>query len=187
MLFVYFAILDRYTKSLENVLKKGIIVIDYYEVNNYMICNKDKINYLNQIMQNKDKFIYNGPKSLYKYRPFDEYTFDMLENKYVYLCPAEKEDDETECLTTVDFERLFDLETNNLKKECLNQVIEFIRPYLTEKNYEIEKNKILSIARQDGTVPANCMLDLSLELQAMAPEGIDIAPFVNWIVGINFL
>lgn len=147
--------------------------------------NADKIIYLNQIMFGKDKLKYNGPKSLYKYRPFDKYSFDMLENEYLYLCPAEKEDDETECITTVDFERLIDLKTNNLKRECVNQIIELIRPYSSKETYENAKNKILAITRKNGTVPANFMLDLSLELQEMAPEYKEIiVQLVNWIVGI---
>jgi hypothetical protein len=147
--------------------------------------NEEKINYLNNFILTKSNFIYGGPKYLYKYRPFDEFTFDMLENEYVYLCPAEKEDDETECLTTVDFDKLLDLETNNLKRECMNQIIELIRPYSTEENYENAKNRILAITRKDGTVPANFMLDLSLELQEMAPDYKDIiVQLVNWIVGL---
>lgn len=146
--------------------------------------NDEKIAYLNQIMFSKFGIDYKGPKLLYKYRPFDEYTFDMLENEYIFLCPAEKEDDETECLTTVDFDRLVDLTTNNLKRECVNQIIDLIRPYSTEESYGIIKNKILAITRKDGTVPANFMLDLSLELQEMAPPGVNIAPLVNWIVNI---
>lgn len=146
--------------------------------------NEEKIAYLNQIIASNQQTLYYGPKLLYKYRPFDEFTFDMLENEYVYLCPAEKEDDETECLTTVDFDRLLDLETNNLKRECVNQIIGLIRPYSSEETYEIAKSKILAITRKDGTVPANFMLDLSLELQKMAPEGVNVAPLVNWIVNI---
>lgn len=146
--------------------------------------NDEKIAYLNQIMLSKFGIDYKGPKLLYKYRPFDEYTFDMLENEYIFLCPAEKEDDETECLTTVDFDRLVDLTTNNLKRECVNQIIDLIRPYSTEESYGIIKNKILAITRKVGTVPANFMLDLSLELQEMAPPGVNIAPLVNWIVNI---
>lgn len=146
--------------------------------------NDEKIAYLNQIRLSKFGIDYKGPKLLYKYRPFDEYTFDMLENEYIFLCPAEKEDDETECLTTVDFDRLVDLTTNNLKRECVNQIIDLIRPYSTEESYGIIKNKILAITRKDGTVPANFMLDLSLELQEMAPPGVNIAPLVNWIVNI---
>lgn len=146
--------------------------------------NEEKIAYLNQIIANNHQTRYSGPSLLYKYRPFDEFTFDMLENEYLYLCPAEKEDDETECLTTVDFDRLLDLETNNLKRECVNQIIELIRPYSSEETYEIAKSKIFAITRKDGTVPADFMLDLSLELQRMAPEGVNVAPFVNWIVNI---
>jgi len=147
--------------------------------------NEEKIVYLNQIIASNHQTPYGGPKCLYKYRPFDKYSFDMLENEYLYLCPAEKEDDETECMTTVDFERLVDLETNNLKRECVNQIIELIKPYSSEETYENAKNKILAITRKDGTVPANFMLDLSLELQEMAPEYKEIvAQLVNWIVGI---
>ena len=132
--------------------------------------NEEKIAYLNQIIANNHQTPYSGPSLLYKYRPFDEFTFDMLENEYVYLCPAEKEDDETECMTTVDFDRLIDLETNNLKRECVNQIIELIRPYSSEETYENAKNKILAITRKNRTVPTNFMLDLSLELQKIAPE-----------------
>lgn len=37
----------------------------------------DKISIINSTMYNK----YSGPKTLFKYRPFDEYTYDMLENE----------------------------------------------------------------------------------------------------------
>ena len=72
--------------------------------------NEEKIAYLNQIIFSNLRVEYMGPKLLYKYRPFDKYSFDMLENNYLFLCPAENEDDKTECLTTVDLDRLMDLE-----------------------------------------------------------------------------
>ncbi len=145
----------------------------------------DKIEYLNSRIYSNNNLPYGGPRFLYKYRPFDKYSFDILENEYLYLCPAEKEDDETECMTTVDFERLIDLKTNNLKRECVNQIIELIRPYANEEAYENAKNKILAITRKNGTVPANFMLDLSLELQEMALEYKEIiVQLGNWIVGI---
>lgn len=58
------------------------------------------LQYLSEIVKSNFKNEYNGPIILYKYRPFDEHTFEILENDYIFLCPAEKEDDETECLTT---------------------------------------------------------------------------------------
>ena len=58
--------------------------------------NEEKIKYLNRMIRKEDCVEFKSPDSLFKYRPFDDYTFDMLENKYLYLCPAENEDDETE-------------------------------------------------------------------------------------------
>lgn len=145
---------------------------------------EEKITYLNEIIYSKCRSDYKGPKLLYKYRPFDEYTFEMLESKYIFLCPAEKEDDETECLTTVDIDRLVDLTTNNLKRECVYQIIDLIKPYTSEENFEVVKNKILAIAKKDGTVPANYMLELSLELQKIISPTFDTAQLVNWIINI---
>ena len=143
----------------------------------------NKIEYLNKRIQSKGHYIYEGPKSLFKYRPFDEHTFDMLENKYLFLCPAEKLDDPTECMTTVDYGRLIELQTNNLKHECVNQIIQLIKPYTTSDNYEIARSKIYMILNADGTVRPNFLLDVFPELQALV-HGVDIAPLVNWLVGI---
>lgn len=38
-----------------------------------------------------------------------------------------------------------DLETNNLKRECVEQIIKMIKPYTSEENYELVKSKIYSI------------------------------------------
>ena len=146
--------------------------------------NEEKIDYLNNIIYKKLNLDYGGPTSLFKYRPFDKFTFDMLEKNYIYCCPADKEDDETECTVTFDFDRLIDLETNNLKFECINRIIEMIRPYCSEDTFDIVKDRILSIVKKDGTAPANYMLDVSTELEQMLPEGLNIAPLVNWIVNI---
>ena len=89
----------------------------------------------------------------------------MLDNQYLYLFPAEKEDDETECMTTVDFERFIDLESKNLKSECVNQIIELISTDSSEETYENAQNKISAITRKNGTVPANFMFYFILELQ----------------------
>ena len=54
--------------------------------------NEEKIEYLNNIIYKKLNLDYGGPTSLFKYRPFDKFTFDMLEKNYIYCCPADKED-----------------------------------------------------------------------------------------------
>lgn len=145
--------------------------------------SNDKIDYLNSVIRSNGR-IYQGPKSLFKYRSFDSFAFDMLEKDYVYLCPAKNLDDKTECDTSLDFDRLMDLETNNLKRECVKQIIEMIKPYTSQENYELAKSKIYSIMNPDGTVRSNLMLDVFLGIQDMVPEGVNLASFVNWIVGI---
>lgn len=145
--------------------------------------SKSKIDYINEVIRTKGRF-YHGPKSLFKYRPFDSYTFDMLENNYVYLCPAKRLDDKTECDTSLDFNRLMDLERNNLKRECVDQIIEMIKPYVSQENYELVKSKIYSITKSDSTVKPNFMLDVAMELQELLPKGFNIVPLVNWIINI---
>ncbi|MDD7181564.1 MAG: DUF2971 domain-containing protein [Candidatus Enterosoma sp.] len=146
--------------------------------------NEEKIAYLNQIIFSNLRVEYMGPKLLYKYRPFDKYSFDMLENNYLFLCPAENEDDKTECLTTVDLDRLMDLEKNNLKIECINQIIDYLKPYMNVNDFETARNSILAIIRKNGTVPARFMLDLSQLFREKVTDCFDTAPLVNWIVNI---
>lgn len=74
---------------------------------------------------------YKGPASLFKYRPFDEYTFDMLENKYLFLCVSEKLDDSTECMTILNMQNLYGLEGDGLKRQCVFRIMELIRPYIS--------------------------------------------------------
>lgn len=142
---------------------------------------KDKIKYLNEALNND--LVYHGPKYLYKYRPFDKYTFDMLEKEYLFLCKASNLDDKSECDVSLDLNSIIDLETNNAKRECVNQIIEMIRPFSTDENYEIVKSKFHMISNGDGTIRPNYLLDLSFMLQEMY-LGVDIAPFINWIVNI---
>lgn len=121
----------------------------------------DKISYLNKAISEGKSFIYCGPNYLYKYRPFDEHTFDMLQNKYIFLCPAEKEDDETECITTINIRDYYELKTNNLKRICVEQIIEMIKPYCSQDVFEDVKQKILGCVLNDGTIRRNFLLDLT--------------------------
>ena len=57
-----------------------------------------EIEFINNRMSGKKVEV---PQFLYKYRPFDEFAFDMLEKGYVYLCPAEKLDDPSECKSEI--------------------------------------------------------------------------------------
>ena len=54
------------------------------------------------------------PQTLYKYRPFDKYALDMLENEYLYLCAAKNLDDPSECTVSFDLQSVVDQKTNQL-------------------------------------------------------------------------
>ncbi len=142
----------------------------------------ERINYLNKVISDGDGFIYSGPKYLYKYRPFDEFAFDMLEDKYIYLCPAMNLDDETECMTSIDMSDLYELETNNLKRVCVEQIILMLKPYCTEDVFEIVRQHIYETILRDGTVRRNFLLDVAPEIQEAAPE--IAAPLINWLANI---
>lgn len=143
----------------------------------------EKINYLNKVISSKDDFVYGGPKHLYKYRPFDEYAFGTLKNRTVYLCPANKLDDETECMTSVDMESIVDLETNNLKRVCLEQIIQMLKPYCSPEVFEEVRNKIWMVSYRNGKVRNNFLLDIAHEIQDAAP-GVDTSPLINWLINI---
>ena len=44
-------------------------------------------------LSKRNEYINKTPKVLYKYRDFDKFTFDMIENDYVYLTPSGMLDD----------------------------------------------------------------------------------------------
>lgn len=143
----------------------------------------EKITYLNRLISQKDNFVYGGPIHLYKYRPFDEFAFEMLKNKTVFLCPANKLDDETECMTSVDVDSLIDLETNNLKRICLDQIIYMLKPYCSPEVFDEVRNKIWSVCYRNGKTRNHLLLDIAHEIQEAAP-GVDTAPLINWLVNI---
>lgn len=93
----------------------------------------------------KDIYSYSGPKSLYKYRPFDKYTFDMLEDKYVFLCVASALDDPSECVVTIDKVSYLDVQEAKPCFDIVNNILEFIRPYTSEEIYGETCNKLREI------------------------------------------
>lgn len=126
---------------------------------------------------------YKGPASLFKYRPFDEYTFDMLENKYLFLCVAEKLDDPTECTTSLNMQNLYDLDKDGLKRQCVFQIMELIRPYTSKENFEQIQMLISQVLNRNGTVRPNHLLDIQPEIDKLVP-GVNTAPIVNYLVNI---
>ena len=123
------------------------------------------------------------PKTLYKYRPFDEYAFDMLENEYLFLCKAEKLDDPSECIATLTLEDFYDVKTGRLSFRVVDGILHYLRPYCSEANYEKVRKLVYRTMTPDGYVRRNYLLEANFAMQVLAP-GVDIAPFINFLGNI---
>ncbi len=143
----------------------------------------DKTKYINDVM---NKQPYSGPKCLYKYRPFDDHTFDMLENEYVWLSKASSLDDPTECKVTINEENYFDLVNDTIRREVVDQLLDFLYPYSSEDTNERCKQLIYQCMTPDFRIRNNFLLDASFELKELAPGVPDemIVNLVNWMASI---
>ena len=150
---------------------------------NRTINREEKIQFINKVIKDKENFEYFGPPTLFKYRPFDEFTFPMLETKSVYLCPANKLDDETECMTSINIDEWFDLQTNNLKRVGLEQIIQMIKPYCSTEVFEEIRQIIYRVSYRNGKVRNDWLLDVFPDIQAKIPD-YNIAPLFNYLVNI---
>lgn len=139
-----------------------------------------EIDFINDKMNRKDVA---APSFLYKYRPFDGFTFDMLDNEYVYLCPAENLDDPSECKADFSFQDFYDLKSNQLTIKGIEMLLGFIKPYTTEDNFCKIRNIVARTLTAQGTVRRHFLLDDSFAIQELVPD-IDISPLINWLGNI---
>lgn len=126
----------------------------------------DKTKYINDVMNKRP---YSGPKYLYKYRPFDDYAFDMLENEYVWISKASSLDDPTECKVTINEENYFDLEDDTIRREVVDLLIEFLDQYSSKETSERCRQLIYQCMTPDFSIRNNFLLDASTKLKELAP------------------
>ena len=141
---------------------------------------KNEIDFINAKMNRQNV---TTPQFLYKYRPFDEHTFDMLDNGYVYLCPAERLDDPSECKVDFSVQDLYDIATDQLKFKCVESLLELVKPYTSEDNFRQVQEIVYRTLTPTGLVRRNYLLEASFALQELAPE-MDIAPLINFLGNI---
>lgn len=101
----------------------------------------------------------------------------------MFLCKAQNLDDKSECMSSLDFDMLYDLETNSLKRVCIEEIMKMIKPYTSIENYEKACNFIHMIMNKDGTIQPNFLIDYAPELQKDITN-VDIAPIVNLFVDL---
>lgn len=140
----------------------------------------EEIDFINAKMNKQDVQV---PRFLYKYRPFDEFTYDMLDKRYVYLCPAEKLDDPSECKVDFSIQDYYDLKTNNLTIKGIEMLLGFIKPHTSEENYRLIRIIVARTLNPQGTVRRHFLLDAWDDIQKLVPD-IDTAPLINWLGSI---
>ncbi|MDE7433203.1 MAG: DUF2971 domain-containing protein [Lachnospiraceae bacterium] len=139
-----------------------------------------EIEFINAKMNRQDV---QAPQLLYKYRPFDGFTFDMLDNAYAYLCPAEKLDDPSECKVDFTVQDFYDLRTIQLTLKGVEMILEFLKPYTSDENFQIIRSLVARTLMPQGTVRRNFLLDVSFDMQELVPSA-DITPVINWLGSI---
>lgn len=139
--------------------------------------NEKEMQFLNNKIDKKD---IEYPKYLYKYRKFDEFTFDMLENEYLYLCPAENLDDTKECDATLNIKDYYDWTKDRLKSRCIDMIMEMLFPCTSEQNLKDAKQLLSKVVTPEGLISPNWLMDISSEMQQLVPDE-DISPVVNYL------
>ena len=138
------------------------------------------IDFINAKMNKQDVPI---PQFLYKYRPFDGFALDMLGKGYVFLCPAEKLDDPSECTADFFVQDFYHLETGLIKFKCIEMILEQIKPYTTEENFQKVRSLVFQIVTPRGQVRRHFLMDISFDIQELVPEA-DTAPLINFLGSI---
>lgn len=100
------------------------------------------------------------PKCLFKFRPFDKFAWEMLEEPYVFLTPVKNLDDPFDCCNKPGLEGFFDPTTKRLTKKGLSFVVDYAAKHYNIE--DIEKSKIKKTA-----------------MESMTDEGVDAEAFTR--------
>lgn len=124
------------------------------------------------------EFFASLPKSLFKYRCFDEYAVEMIGNRYLYLCPAEKLDDPFECLVDMDISRFFDENRQAINKVCYKMIVDIVLGFVPEAQREHVRGLVYSCTTPQYTLNRRKALGVFMEEQGDMP-GVDVPMIIN--------
>ena len=108
-------------------------------------------------LEKRNHYLSMIPKVLYKYRRFDKYSVDMIENDYVFLAPAGSLDDPFDCLTNINLEKVFEGDSQNLSDEMLEYIIDDV--FSHSNSCDIDKSDMIRMINE-STVDGKLSGDL---------------------------
>lgn len=83
--------------------------------------------FLSEFDTRKD-FLKLTPSTLYKFRKFDEHSFDMIENGYAYLSPVKGLDDPFDCLSDFEIGEYYNKKTNKITPKAIDFILKQVCP-----------------------------------------------------------
>ena len=108
-------------------------------------------------LEKRNHYLSMIPKVLYKYRRFDKYSVDMIENDYVFLAPAGSLDDPFDCLTNINLEEVFEGNSPNLSDKMLGSIIDDV--FSHSNSCDIDKSDMIRMIN-DSTIDGKLSGDL---------------------------
>lgn len=81
-----------------------------------------KLCHLEEIVRIR-KVLSQCPDSLFKYKKFGKYTFDILKNKYAFLAPVKNLDDPFDCLSDFDTSKIMDSNSKTITDQFLEHIL----------------------------------------------------------------
>ena len=99
--------------------------------------NKEKKSYISDVLaftsppficelEKTHAFLKRTPYTLYKYRPFDRYTFEMIAEGYSFLAPVQGLDDPFDCMNSSKIKDFYDPKKGGLTGAGLNYIVGLI-------------------------------------------------------------
>ena len=125
---------------------------------------------------NHQEHLVRFPKKLYKYRSFDDFTEDMIVNKYLYLCQAEKLDDQFECAANFSYDSIFKRE-GVIRRAVIDEIADMVSDFPSslsknafkkllhkcldkDNNFDIKRTAAIAAKRQDGLTEQEAVASL---------------------------
>ena len=116
----------------------------------------------NETIKNKN-LDYKIPNLFYKYKKFNEFSIEMLENEYLYLAPANTLDDPFDCLTSMNLDNVFKENSYIFSDD----IVKFILNLIINKfdNKSIDKEGVFNLIKNSNVngVIDRCLLENNLE------------------------
>lgn len=135
-------------------------------------------------IEKRNEFYRKTPKTLYKYRRFDEFTFDMLANDYVYLTPAKFLDDPFDCLTNIDLSSMSPDGVYSMNDEMAEYIANIILSYPHSEEFtKADIKKVIKESVVNGKVDID-----SFNLWIKKTLGLEkdfIEPFKNLMTAFD--